>query len=110
MENTAVDTNNEGLVPLYDRMYRDGTLRFTTSMSETSALLHKTDWRGKTVLEVGCGEGDLAAMIGIHGAERVTAVDFAQSGIDTAQNATTSQMSNSDAATSKMSLAHSMPS
>ena len=84
MENTAVDTNNEGLVPLYERMYRDGTLRFTTSMSETSALLHKTDWRGKSVLEIGCGEGDLAAMIGIHGAERVVAIDFAQSGIDTA--------------------------
>ena len=84
MENTAVKTDNKDLVPLYQRMYSDGTLRFTTSMSETSALLQKTDWTGKTVLEIGCGEGDLAAMIGIHRAAHVTAIDFAQSGIDTA--------------------------
>ena len=84
MKNTAVNTDNEGLAPFCDRMYRDGTLRFTTSTSESSALLHKTDWRGKTVLEIGCGEGDLAALIAAQGAERTTAVDFAQSGIDTA--------------------------
>ena len=57
MENTAVQTDNEGLIPLYDRMYKDGTLRFTTSMPETFAILHKTDWAGKRVLEIGCGEG-----------------------------------------------------
>ena len=85
MENTAVQTDNEGLIPLYDRMYKDGTLRFTTSMPETFAILHKTDWAGKRVLEIGCGEGNLAAMIGMCGAAHVVAVDFAESGILTAK-------------------------
>ena len=85
MENTAVKTDNQGLIALYERMYQDGTLRFTTSHSETFAILLKTDWTGKRVPEVGCGEGNLAAMIGMCGAERVLAVDFAGAGIDTAK-------------------------
>ena len=72
------------------------------STSEGSALLHKTDWRGKTVLEIGCGEGDLAALIAAQGAERATAVDFARSGIDTANRRYNRPNLEYDAAISKM--------
>ncbi len=65
-------------------MYCDGMLRFTTSMSETSAPLQKMEWVGVAVLEIGCSEGELAVMIGIYCASQVTAIDFAQRGTYTA--------------------------
>ena len=40
------------------------------------------DWTGKNVLDIGCGEGDLATMISFAGAERVHAIDYSDKAID----------------------------
>jgi 2-polyprenyl-3-methyl-5-hydroxy-6-metoxy-1,4-benzoquinol methylase len=70
--------SNATLRDTYDQVYRNGSAAFYTVDSwEESLLIHTTlpSWRGLKVLEIGCGEGRLAALLAMSGAH-VTAVDY----------------------------------
>jgi SAM-dependent methyltransferase len=75
--------DNKGLRQTYDRVYANGSENFyTTSSFPEALLLHRMggDWTGLDVLEVGCGEGRLAALLGFSGAT-VHAVDYSAEAI-----------------------------
>ena len=86
-QNTAVATNNAGLQEFYAEKYRDGIADFYSFVKEgeTLGLAKGADWKGLTVLEIGCGEGLLSGMIADAGAARVLGVDFTGIAIDTAK-------------------------
>jgi SAM-dependent methyltransferase len=68
-------------------IYNKGELQFYPGFNESKMLIDlmsPDDWRGKSVLEIGCGEGHLAAMLGYAGAH-VLATDYAEDQIDRAQ-------------------------
>jgi SAM-dependent methyltransferase len=76
--------NNADLVSKYDAVYRDGSSSFYSfsSYPESQAILGMLpDWRGLRVLEIGCGEGRLAAMLSFAGAQAVDAVDYSAEAI-----------------------------
>ncbi len=75
---------NLGLRGMYDEVYREGSTEFYTFDYFPESLLVFSgleSWQGLRVLEVGCGEGRLAALIGMAGAERVDAIDYSESAI-----------------------------
>lgn len=81
-------TTNQDLHQLYEAGYAAGNTWHTpVDTWEESLLIHEMggDWRGKTVLEIGCGEGRLAAYIAISGADDVTAIDYSNSAISAAE-------------------------
>ena len=72
----------------YDSIYREGSSIFftTTGFSESQLindLMHS--WEGLDVLEIGCGEGSLAAMLSFAGAKKVDAVDYSSEAINIAK-------------------------
>ncbi len=78
--------DNQTLKGLYEKVYEKGAYQnFYTFLSTEEALdiLSKDKWQGKKVLEIGCGEGDLASMLTFCGSA-VLAIDYAQSAIDVA--------------------------
>ncbi len=80
--------DNQDLQNLYNRVYADGEeLFYTTSAFPESLLIHRMggDWTGLEVLEIGCGEGRLAALMGFSGAH-VHAVDYSKEAIALAQD------------------------
>lgn len=81
-------TTNDELRSVYDSGYAAGNTWHTpVDTWEESLLIHEMggDWRGKSVLEIGCGEGRLAALIAMSGAKRVTAIDYAETAISIAK-------------------------
>ncbi len=74
------------LKALYDRVYADGKEGFFTfsTADVTEQVLKEADWRGRSVLEVGCGTGETAFMIAAAGG-RVLATDFVKGAIQEAQ-------------------------
>ena len=73
---------------LYENVYKEGAYEhfFTFPMTEgTLEIASRDEWQGKRVLDIGCGEGDLAAILSICGAN-VLGVDYAQSAIDIANS------------------------
>lgn len=79
--------NNQKLQRIYEQIYSKGAENFhTTSSFPESLLIHQMggDWAGLEVLEIGCGEGKLAAMLGFSGAT-VHAVDYSAEAIATAK-------------------------
>jgi 2-polyprenyl-3-methyl-5-hydroxy-6-metoxy-1,4-benzoquinol methylase len=67
----------------YDKAYTEGTMRTFDGAEERNAIFYFMDWSGLKVLEIGCGEGQLAAMMAAAGAE-VTAVDTSAVAIESA--------------------------
>ena len=67
---------------LYDRSAYQTFLTFP-AYEDTFEIVFKDIWRGKRVLEIGCGEGDLASILAICGAHML-AIDYAESAIETA--------------------------
>ena len=81
--------NNSGLKDTYNEVYSSGSSKFYTFdyFSESLLVFSMLDsWQGLQVLEIGCGEGRLAALIGMSGADRVYAVDYSESAIKIAKN------------------------
>ena len=81
--------DNLGLKHTYNEVYSGGSANFYTFDYFAESLLVFSmleSWRGLRVLEIGCGEGRLAALIGMSGAEKVDAVDYSESAIRIAQN------------------------
>jgi SAM-dependent methyltransferase len=80
--------DNLGLKDTYNEVYSGGSSNFYTFDYFSESLLVFSmleSWRGLQVLEIGCGEGRLAALIGMSGAGRVDAVDYSESAIQIAQ-------------------------
>jgi SAM-dependent methyltransferase len=79
--------DNKKLQSFYDNVYAKGsTQHYTTSSFPESLLIHALggDWNGLHVLEIGCGEGRLAALLGFSGAT-VHAIDYSKEAIQIAQ-------------------------
>ena len=75
---------NEDLKQLYDA----GELKFYPGYRESQMLIDLLpDWRGRRVLEIGCGQGNLAAMVMFAGAQSVLAIDYAENEIEKARAA-----------------------
>lgn len=78
---------NDDLTNVYDEVYEEGS---NTFFSESDGEELKTiismceDWSGKRILEIGCGEGDLALELSDLGAEKIIAIDYSQSAINIA--------------------------
>jgi len=86
--------NNADLKDRYNEIYKKGYSNHVSynSLEESEAIAGMIpDWRNLKVLEVGCGEGRLAAMLAIKGAD-VTAIDYSKEAIETAKK--TYSMSN----------------
>ena len=68
---------NTDLKKKYDDMHTEGTTAWFDDGTLERQLIFKMGepWHGKNVLEIGCGEGDLLAMIEDNGA-RVTGIDY----------------------------------
>lgn len=72
----------------YDSIYKNGSNKFFSfnSFNESKLILDFLDnWEGKHVLEIGCGEGALATMIGFAGAKKVDAIDYSKEAIKEAK-------------------------
>jgi 2-polyprenyl-3-methyl-5-hydroxy-6-metoxy-1,4-benzoquinol methylase len=67
------------------------TLRIDPEENELEALRAVTDWRGRQVLEIGCGEGRLTRRLARLGA-RVAAIDPDAKLIETARAALTTRL------------------
>jgi len=80
---------NMELKEKYDSIYREDSMAFFTSnsFSESQLIIDLMDsWYGLDVLDIGCGEGRLAAMLSFAGAKKVDAVDYSSEAINIAQN------------------------
>jgi len=81
-------TDNKSLRRKYDKIYRDSARKkfFTfSSCEERETILSMADWKGKKVLEIGCGKGDLARAIARQAAT-VKAIDYSQEAIKAARS------------------------
>lgn len=75
--------DNKSLQAKYNQVYANGSEHFyTTSSFPESLMIHRLggDWTGLEVLEIGCGEGRLAALLGFSGAQ-VHAVDYSKEAV-----------------------------
>ncbi|MBA7568210.1 Ubiquinone biosynthesis O-methyltransferase, mitochondrial [subsurface metagenome] len=79
---------NMDLKEKYNSIYREDSMAFFTSnsFSESQLIIDLMDsWYGLDVLEIGCGEGRLAAMLSFAGAKKVDAVDYSSEAINVAK-------------------------
>lgn len=79
--------NNE-LLSVYDDVYKNDSSKFYSfnTFPESKLIIEMLPWwTGLKVLEIGCGEGRLAAMLGFAGAESVDAIDYSQEAINIAR-------------------------
>jgi SAM-dependent methyltransferase len=81
---------NIDLVSKYDDIYSSGAYDnyFTYNQHAAERLIVDAipDWNGLKVLDIGCGEGNLVAMISFAGASKVDGVDFSIEAIKLAQS------------------------
>jgi len=80
---------NQSLKKRYDTIYKEGqgTYFSFSSYNQSHPILDLVgNWEGKNVLEIGCGEGALSAMIGLAGAKKVDAIDYSEEAIKIAKS------------------------
>jgi SAM-dependent methyltransferase len=80
--------HNKDLTKVYDNVYQDGSSKFYSfnTFPESKLIIDMLPrWNGLKVLEIGCGEGRLSAMLSFAGAEHVDAVDYSQEAITIAE-------------------------
>jgi 2-polyprenyl-3-methyl-5-hydroxy-6-metoxy-1,4-benzoquinol methylase len=86
---------NKELEKFYDGVYLKGEDAHYTKLrlagkelaSDRAAVLEEMPWKGKTVLDVGCGTGETAYYIAKKGARRVVGLDYSSAAIATARTA-----------------------
>jgi 2-polyprenyl-3-methyl-5-hydroxy-6-metoxy-1,4-benzoquinol methylase len=80
---------NKGLKDHYNEIYKKDAYKHYFTFNETeesmAILQFMGDVGGKRVLEIGCGQDELASMINYAGAKEVSAIDFSQQAIKTAK-------------------------
>ena len=87
MESTAKFTN-EQLKEKYNKVFKNDSTKFFTCnlYEESTSIINMLDsWNGLEVLEIGCGEGNLASMISYSGAKSIDAIDYSDIAIDNAK-------------------------
>ncbi|MBN2142799.1 class I SAM-dependent methyltransferase [Candidatus Woesearchaeota archaeon] len=79
--------DNKSLKDKYDEVYKKGKESFFTfdSLDISGAVLQEDGWKGKQVLEIGCGTGETAIQIAEAGAESVLATDYSKEAIKIAE-------------------------
>ncbi len=80
---------NKELTEVYNEVYKNDSSSFYSfnTFPESKLILEMLpSWNGLKVLEIGCGEGRLAAMISFAGAAHVDAFDYSEEAIKIAQN------------------------
>jgi 2-polyprenyl-3-methyl-5-hydroxy-6-metoxy-1,4-benzoquinol methylase len=50
---------NKGLKTIYESIYKREATNVFTKSEEHQFVLKSNNWKDKTILDVGCGEGDL---------------------------------------------------
>ena len=72
----------------YESIYAEGSLKYfsITGFSMSKLIIDlMPSWNNLDVLEIGCGEGRLAAMLSFAGAKKVDAIDYSNEAIKIAQ-------------------------
>ncbi|MBI1975621.1 MAG: class I SAM-dependent methyltransferase [Candidatus Vogelbacteria bacterium] len=85
---------NKDLKAFYDGVYAGGESKHYTKLLfadtkvtlEKIGILDELNWKGKTVLDVGCGTGELAYHIAGRGAKKVVGIDFSPEAIKVAKH------------------------
>lgn len=80
--------DNLDLQATYDKVYREGAGSFYTfnSFPESVTIIQMLhSWNDLDVLEIGCGEGRLAAMLSFAGAGHVRGIDYSSEAIAVAR-------------------------
>jgi SAM-dependent methyltransferase len=85
-----MEINNNELKKKYNNIYKVGAYQKYFSFNPydiLKAIIDSIDdWTGLSVLDIGCGEGDLAAMISFAGAKIVRGVDYSIEAINISNN------------------------
>lgn len=79
---------NKDLLKVYDNVYKNDSSQFYSfnTFPESKLIIEMLPtWNGLNVLEIGCGEGRLAAMLSFAGAKTVDALDYSKEAIALAQ-------------------------
>lgn len=84
---------NKDLEQFYNRVYKKGERGHYTSLllsgdnvpPAKAEVMKEIGWKGKTVLDAGCGTGELPYLIAQKGALRVVGVDYSKEAIGVAQ-------------------------
>ncbi len=82
------NVKNMDLLKKYNDVYEEGASGFftTNGFAESKLLLDMIpNWNGLNVLEIGCGEGSLAAMFSFAGANKIDAIDYSIEAINIAK-------------------------
>jgi SAM-dependent methyltransferase len=80
---------NQDLTQVYNKVYKNDSTTFYSfnTFPESKLIIDMLPrWNGLKVLEIGCGEGRLAAMLSFAGAEQVDALDYSEEAIKIAQS------------------------
>lgn len=81
---------NIDLAVKYDKIYSAGTYKsyFTFNQHARERLIMDAipNWTGLKVLDIGCGEGNLVAMMSFAGANSVGGVDYSVEAINLAKS------------------------
>jgi len=79
---------NENLKNKYNEVYSSGSKNFFTfsPFEQSHTIVSMGNWQNKTVLDIGCGEGELCSMISCAGASKVLGVDYSKEAINNANN------------------------
>lgn len=78
---------NANLKEKYNEIYKNGAKNFFTftTYTESQLIMNEVkDWNNKEVLEIGCGEGNMASIIAYAGAKHVDAIDYSKEAINIA--------------------------
>ncbi len=81
---------NIDLQKKYESIYSKGSSNYfsITGFSMSKLIIDMMpSWEGLDVLDIGCGEGRLAAMLSFAGAKKVDAIDYSSEAIDIAKSA-----------------------
>ncbi len=84
---------NKDLKKIYNKIYKKGEDAHYTSLilsgdkvpPAKAEVLKEISWRGKTVLDAGCGTGELAYLIAKKGARKAVGIDYSKEAIEVAQ-------------------------
>ena len=77
--------DNDDLKQTYDEMHKIGRESWNADLNESMMIIQALpSWEGLKVLEIGCGEGDLAAFLHSKGRTDVTGLDYSVEAISKA--------------------------
>ncbi|OGF82208.1 hypothetical protein A3B18_02720 [Candidatus Giovannonibacteria bacterium RIFCSPLOWO2_01_FULL_46_13] len=84
---------NKDLKKIYNKIYKKGEKKHFSSLMFSGdkvppakqEVLGEVSWEGKTVLDAGCGTGELAYLIAKEGAKKVFGIDYSKEAIDIAK-------------------------